>query len=236
MNKILIIEDDPEVARLIQVALKPEGYAYEHAKNGKEAFSLITIFNPDVLLLDLMLPDIDGMTIIKRVRQSSRVPIIVISARDEDIDKVTALDLGADDYLTKPFSIDELLARVRVALRRVAREAQSGPDSLLSAASVYHNGALTIDFAAQSVKMNEEEIHLTPMEYKVLVTLAKNTSRVLTHHYLLKQVWGNDSIEDTSSLRVTMATLRHKLEKDTHETYIKTHIGVGYQMLQVPKA
>lgn len=229
-NRILIVEDDPEVARLIQMTLRSADYKYGIARNGNKTLQFIPIFQPDVLLLDLMLPDMDGMDIIKQIRAANNnIPIIVISARDEDADKVQALDLGADDYLTKPFSIDELLARIRVSLRRTNIIYNNGKTNINN----YCNGELTINFDSQTVKVNQNEIHLTPIEYKVLMILAENTSRVLTHRYLLKEVWGTESVEDTSSLRVTIATLRKKIEVNTQNQYIKTHIGVGYQMVQV---
>ena len=187
-------------------------------------------YSPDVVILDLGLPDMDGVDIIKKVRGWSNLPIIVVSARNEDSDKVSALDAGADDYLTKPFSVDELLARLRVALRRVRYDSQK----LKEESSVYMNGDLKIDYAAGCVYVGEKEIHLTPIEYKLLCLLAKNTGKVLTHNYILKEVWGNALASDTPSLRVFMATLRKKIEPVPSEPkYIQTHIGVGYRMLRV---
>ena len=184
------------------------------------------------MLLDLGLPDMEGVEIIKRVRTWSSMPIIVISARSEDSDKVEALDAGADDYLTKPFSIDEFLARLRVALRRVhsMREYQEEENSH------YVNGDLAIDYAAACVYVEGKEIHLTPIEYKLLCLLARNTGKVLTHNYILKEVWGSTLMSDTPSLRVFMAALRKKIEPVPSEPrYIQTHIGVGYRMLRVEK-
>lgn len=170
-----------------------------------------------------------GVTLIQKIRSWSNLPIIVISARSEDSDKVSALDAGADDYLTKPFSVEELLARLRVALRRVRYDTQKTDQE----ASVYQNGALKIDYAGGCAYRGEQEIHLTPIEYKLLCLLAKNTGKVLTHNYILSQVWGNSTASDTPSLRVFMATLRKKLETDpSHPQYIQTHIGVGYRMLR----
>lgn len=227
--KILVIEDDPAITNLIRTTLDTQNYQYHTAKNGTGALLDAVSYNADVIILDLGLPDMDGVEIIQKVRGWSNVPIIVVSARSEDQDKVEALDAWADDYLTKPFSIDELLARLRAALRR------SRTDETVSQAqaSVYHNGDLTIDFAAGCAYMNEKEIHLTPIEYKLLCVLAKNTGKVLTHNYILKEVWGNAAASDTPSLRVFMATLRKKIEQNpSMPKYIQTHIGVGYRMIR----
>ena len=231
MNKplILVVEDDIAVARLIATTLDTQNYQYHRAQNGAGALLDAACCRPDVMLLDLGLPDMDGVDIIKKIRAWSNMPIIVVSARSEDADKVAALDAGADDYLTKPFSVEELLARLRVALRRVRYDtARPGPES-----SVYENGALKIDYAAGCVYRDGVEIHLTPSEYKLLCVLAKNTGKVLTHNYLLNEVWGSPSASDTPSLRVFMATLRKKVEADpSHPEYIQTHIGVGYRMIR----
>ena len=187
---------------------------------------------PDVMLLDLGLPDTDGVEIIKKIRSWSNMPIIVVSARSEDFDKVSALDAGADDYLTKPFSVDELLARLRVALRRVRYVS----DRLGEESSSYENGDLRIDYSAGCVFLSDREIHLTPIEYKLLCLLAKNTGKVLTHNYILKEVWGSPTASDVSSLRVYMATLRRKIEKNSNGVqYIQTHVGIGYRMLRINK-
>lgn len=231
MNKpqILIIEDDNAIGNLISTTLETQHYQYRRAKNGASGVLEAASCRPDVILLDLGLPDMDGVDIIKKVRTWSNTPIIVISARSEDSDKVSALDAGADDYLTKPFSVEELLARLRVALRRVRYDTQKTDQE----ASVYQNGALKIDYAGGCAYRGEQEIHLTPIEYKLLCLLAKNTGKVLTHNYILSQIWGNSTASDTPSLRVFMATLRKKLETDpSHPQYIQTHIGVGYRMLR----
>ena len=171
----------------------------------------------------------DGVEIIRKVRGWSSVPIIIVSARSEDQDKVEALDDGADDYLTKPFSIDEFLARLRVSLRRSRTDQSAAP----AQSSLYQNGELRIDYAAGCAYMEEEEIHLTPIEYKLLCVLAKNTGKVLTHNYILKEVWGTALTADIPSLRVFMATLRKKIERDpSSPKYIQTHIGVGYRMIR----
>lgn len=228
--KILVVEDDPAITCLIRTTLDTQGYQYHTAKSGAGAMLDATSYNADVIILDLGLPDMDGVDIIRKVRGWSNVPIIVVSARSEDQDKVEALDAGADDYLTKPFSIEELLARLRVALRRsrAAEDNVSQPQL-----RVYHNDELSIDYAAGCAYMDGEEIHLTPIEYKLLCVLAKNTGKVLTHNYILKEVWGSALVSDIPSLRVFMATLRKKIEKNPSEPkYIQTHIGVGYRMIR----
>ena len=185
--------------------------------------------NPDVILLDLGLPDMDGVEVIRRIRSWSIVPIIVISARSEDSDKIEALDTGADDYLTKPFSVEELLARLRVTQRRLAL---LQPSSISD--SFYENGKLRIDYAAGCVFLGEKELHLTAIEYKLLCLLAKNTGKVLTHKYILQNVWGSSWENDIGTLRVYMATLRKKLEgTEGSPQYIQTHIGIGYRMLRI---
>ena len=234
MNKpqILIVEDDNAVANLIAATLETQDYAYKRAENGAGAVMEALSCKPDVVLLDLGLPDTDGVEIIKKIRSWSNMPIIVVSARSEDFDKVPALDAGADDYLTKPFSVDELLARLRVALRRVRYDS----DRLGEESSAYENGELRIDYSAGCVYLSDKEIHLTPIEYKLLCLLAKNTGKVLTHNYILKEVWGSPTASDVSSLRVYMATLRRKIEKSSNGVqYIQTHVGIGYRMLRINK-
>ena len=225
--KILVVEDDSTVRNLITTTLKSNNYAYITAANGEAAIAAATTQQPDILFLDLGLPDMDGIAIIKRIRSWSQMPIIVISARSEDADKVAALDAGADDYLTKPFSVTELLARLRVAQRRISAVASNSADS------VFRNGGLTIDYGAGCVTLSGEEMKLTPTEYKLLCLLAKDAGKVLTHTYLTNKIWGSSSESDMASLRVHMATLRKKLEKDSQTQYIQTHIGIGYRMLKV---
>lgn len=235
MNKpqILIVEDDTAVSNLIATTLELQNYQYRKARNGASAVMDALTYRPDVMLLDLGLPDMDGVEIIKKIRSWSNMPIIVVSARSEDTDKVEALDAGADDYLTKPFSVEELLARLRVALRRVRYDSQKVSEE----SSIYVNGDLKIDYAAGCVYMEGKEIHLTPIEYKLLCLLAKHTGKVLTHNFIIREIWGSGyTASDTSSLWVFMATLRKKIETDpAHPRYIKTHIGVGYRMLRVEK-
>ena len=231
MNKpqILIVEDDTAVSNLIATTLELQNYQYRKARNGASAVMDALTYRPDVMLLDLGLPDMDGVEIIKKIRSWSNMPIIVVSARSEDTDKVEALDAGADDYLTKPFSVEELLARLRVALRRVRYDSQKVSEE----SSIYVNGDLKIDYAAGCVYMEGKEIHLTPIEYKLLCLLAKHTGKVLTHNFIIHEVWGGYEAPDTSSLWVFMATLRKKIEADpAHPKYIRTHIGVGYRMMR----
>ena len=230
MNKytILVVEDDKPVRTLITTTLKANGYRFIEALTGEEAILQATSHNPDIILLDLGLPDMDGVEIIRKVRSWSNVPIIVISARSEDSDKIDALDSGADDYLTKPFSVEELLARLRVTQRRLAMLGAEHADT------VFVNGSLRIDYAAGCAYLDENELHLTPIEYKLLCLLAQNVGKVLTHTYITQKIWGNSWENDIASLRVFMATLRKKLESAPDSPqYIQTHIGVGYRMMKV---
>ena len=221
MNKILIlvVEDDRPVRNLIVTTLKTHDYKYLTAENGTTAIMEASSHQPDIILLDLGLPDMEGVDVIKKIRTWSNVPIIVISARSEDADKIEALDAGADDYITKPFSVEELLARIRVTIRRLAMLGMGE----MQDTSIFENGDLKIDYTAGCTYLKEEELHLTPIEYKVL-----------THTYITRQIWGSSSENDIASLRVFMATLRRKLEPDKNGTaYIQTHIGIGYRMLKV---
>ena len=232
MNKplILVVEDDVHVRNLITLNLKTHDYKYITAQNGESAIMEASSHNPDIILLDLGLPDIDGVEVIKKVRTWSNMPIIVISARSEDSDKIEALDAGADDYLTKPFSVEEMLARLRVTQRRLAILSAG----TLSSASVFTNGALKIDYAAGCAYLDGEELHLTPIEYKLLCLLSKNVGRVLTHTFITQNIWGSSWENAVASLRVFMATLRKKIEKDVNSPqYIQTHVGIGYRMLKV---
>lgn len=232
MNKplILVVEDDKPVRNLIATTLKTHDYKYVEAKNGAGALLEASTHNPGIALLDLGLPDMDGVEVIKRIRTWSNMPIIVISARSEDRDKIEALDNGADDYLTKPFSVEELLARIRVAQRRLSLM----QTEQASAGSLFTNGDLKIDLAAGCAYLGDEQIHLTPIEYKLLCVLAANVGKVLTHTYITQRVWGSSWDNDVASLRVFMATLRKKLEPcPDSPRYIQTHIGVGYRMLRL---
>lgn len=232
MNKplVLVVEDDRPVRNLIVTTLKSHDYRYLTAENGKTAIMEASSHNPDIVLLDLGLPDIDGTEVITNIRGWSDMPIIVISARSEDSDKITALDAGADDYLTKPFSVEELLARLRVTQRRLLLLKSSND----AGKPVFQNGELKIDYAAGCVYLKGEEMHLTPIEYKLLCLLSHNVGKVLTHTYITMQIWGSSRENDIASLRVFMATLRKKLEPEkTSPQYIQTHIGIGYRMLRV---
>lgn len=231
MNKplILVVEDDTAIRNLITTTLETQDYRFHTAPNGVQALLESVSQKPDIMLLDLGLPDMDGIEIIKKVRSWSNLPIIVISARSEDRDKIDALDAGADDYLTKPFSVEELLARLRVVQRRLAMIKNGSP----AEASVFVNGALRIDYAAGCAYLDEEELHLTPIEYKLLCLLSRNVGKVLTHTFITQNIWGSNWENDVASLRVFMATLRKKIEKGPDSPqYIQTHIGVGYRMIK----
>lgn len=230
MNKpfILVAEDDKPISKLITTTLETQGYKFLAAATGELTIMEAVSRQPDLMILDLGLPDMDGVEIIRKVRTWSNLPIIVVSARSEDRDKIEALDAGADDYLTKPFSVEELLARLRVSLRRI----QYDREKLQKDASTFVNGSLKIDYAAGCVWMNGEEIHLTPSEYKLLCLLAKHVGKVLTHNYILHEIWGNHPY-DVPALRVFMATLRKKIDASAQQKLIQTHIGIGYRMLQV---
>ena len=232
MNKplIFVVEDDAPVRNLITTTLKAHDYRFLTAANGESAILEASSHNPEIMLLDLGLPDIDGVEVIRRVRSWSQMPIIVISARSEDADKIDALDAGADDYLTKPFSVEELLARLRVTQRRLT-VLQAG---VANTEPVFTNGKLKVDYAAGCAFLDGEELHLTPSEYKLLCLLCRNVGKVLTHTFITQQIWGRSWENDVASLRVFMATLRKKLEKEPcSPQYIQTHIGVGYRMLKV---
>ena len=232
MNKplVLVVEDDGAIRNLITTTLETRDYKYCTAKNGGQAIMETVSRNPAVMLLDLGLPDMDGVDVIRKVRSWSKMPIIVISARSEDTDKIDALDAGADDYLTKPFSVEELLARLRVTQRRLLMMRNDS----LAETSVFINGALRIDYAAGCAFLGGEELHLTPIEYKLLCLLSRNVGKVLTHTYITQNIWGSSWENDIASLRVFMATLRKKLEKGADAPqYIQTHIGVGYRMVKV---
>lgn len=233
MNKtqVLVVEDDIPVRNLITTTLKTHDYRFIIAGNGEEAIMQAATCNPDVLFLDLGLPDVDGIEVIKKVRQWSNMPIIVISARSEDEDKIEALDAGADDYLTKPFSVEELLARLRVMQRRIALLSS---DAKTGECFIYTNGQLKIDYVAGCAYLNDEELKLTPIEYKLLCLLSKHTGKVLTHKYITSNVWGSTWDNNVASLRVFMATLRKKIENAPDSPqYIQTHIGIGYRMMKI---
>lgn len=226
--RILVIEDEPQMQKFLHAALGAEGYRVLAASTGEEGLLLARTHNPDLVLLDLGLPDMDGMDVTRRLRAWSKRPIIVISARGREEDKVGALDVGADDYLTKPFGVGELKARMRVALRHAVLRAEERVEPELTV------GDLRIDLDARRVFRATEEVHLTPNEYKLFAYLMKNAGKVLTHRQLLKEVWGPPYASQTHYLRVYMVQLRHKLEADAaRPRYLVTEAGVGYR-LRVP--
>jgi two-component system KDP operon response regulator KdpE len=221
-NKILIIDDDAAIRRLLKVSLKSQGYAVFEAVNGQEGTEQAAMVNPELIILDLGLPDMDGLLVLKSLREWTRVPLIVLTVRDAETDKVALLDAGANDYLTKPFSVPELLARIRAALR-LTQGSESGP--------IFKNGDLEIDFAGHVVKVRDKIVKLTSTEYKLLSLLAQNAGKLLTQKQLLKEVWGIAAIERSHYLRVYIAQLRHKLEEDpSRPNLIITEPGVGYRL------
>jgi two-component system KDP operon response regulator KdpE len=221
---VLVVEDEPSIQKFLAASLSAAGYRLTEAYSGEQAIREATQHPPDLVILDLGLPDIDGQTVLARLREWLQAPIIVLSARDQEQQKVLALDHGADDYLTKPFSTAELLARMRVALRHAAKtgEAES---------PIFQTGELKIDLATRRVFVRDEEIHLTPIEYKVLTTLAHHAGKVLTHRQLLQAVWGPQQSQEVHYLRVFMAGLRRKIEADSAQPrYLLTEQGVGYRL------
>jgi two-component system KDP operon response regulator KdpE len=224
---ILMIEDEPPIRRFLRASLSCEGYRLAEAETGQQGLSMAATQPPDLVILDLGLPDMDGLQIIAALRRWSQMPIIILSARGQEKDKVMALDQGADDYLSKPFGMDELLARIRVALRHQARI--SGQSA--GAATRFSVGDLTVDLEARRVFMRGQEIHLTPIEYRLLTTFVQHAGKVLTHRFLLKEVWGPGHSEETHYLRVFTANLRRKLEADSaRPRYLLTEQGVGYRL------
>lgn len=225
---ILIVDDEKSIRNFIQVSIETQGYKCIDADNGSTALMLIGSRLPDIIVLDLGLPDMDGLDVIKKVRTFSQIPILVISARGHDREKVEALDAGADDYLTKPFSIIELLARIRVMLRHKSMQKITDKKEQV----IYKLKDLVLDTDKHRVWVADQEIRLTPNEYKVLVLLAENHGKVLTHKFITKEIWGGTQAEDIQSLRVCMGNLRRKLREDlSHPKYIITEIGVGYRLL-----
>ena len=228
--KLLVIEDEQEIRRFLRVSLECHGYRLVEAATGREGILHAAGQQPDLLLLDLGLPDIDGLELIRQVRQWSQVPIVVLSARGREEEKVAALDAGADDYLTKPFGVGELLARIRVALRH-ALGAREGEEP------VFVLERLRVDLVRRQVFVGEDEVHLTPIEYRLLATMIKHAGKVLTHRQLLKEVWGPDSVAERHYLRVYMAQLRRKIEADpARPRFLLTEPGVGYRLAAVPPA
>ena len=222
---IIIIEDEKNICNFIETVLSPQGYQVTCANTGTDGLKLIESLKPDVVLLDLGLPDMDGLELIQEVRSTSALPIIVISARTQEKSKVAALDQGADDYLTKPFGTSELMARIRTALRhsQTGASAKSQP--------LYHVGDLMIVFERRLVKVKDQDVHLTQIEYKLVSLLAQNAGRVLTYDYIINEIWGPYADSNNQILRVNMAHIRRKLEANPAEPqYIYTEIGVGYRM------
>jgi len=223
--RILLIEDDPQIRRFLRASLPTQGYELLEAESGREGLGLVAAQIPDLILLDLGLPDMEGIEVIHRVREWSNVPVVVLSARDQEREKVATLDAGADDYLTKPFGVGELMARIRVGLRR-SSQAREG-----SKETVFSMGNITVDLEKRQVFRGSEEIHLTPIEYKLLATLIKYQGKVVTHRQLLKEVWGPSHIDQNPYLRIFILNLRRKLEDNpTRPTYLLTDPGVGYRL------
>ncbi len=221
---VLVIEDEFPIRRFLRTALANHGYRFVEAETAKDGLAALSTRPPDLMILDLGLPDLDGLEVIRQVREWSSLPIIILSARGQESDKVSALDAGADDYLTKPFSVGELLARLRVLLRHAARLGEKEEP-------VFITGDLRVDLSKREVYIGEEEVHLTPIEYKLLTTLIRYAGKVVTHRQLLKEVWGPSYVEEGQYLRVYMTQLRHKLEADpARPRYLTTELGVGYRL------
>ena len=222
---VLVIEDEPQMRRFLRPALEGQGYRVVEAATASEALVLASSHNPDLVILDLGLPDGDGLQVTRRLREWSTAPIVVVSARGQEADKVAALDAGADDYLTKPFGTGELFARLRVAQRHTASLTLEAGDPVFEATG------LKVDLGARQVFRDGQEVHLTPLEYKLLTTLIRHAGKVVTHRQLLKEVWGPGSTDQTHYLRVYMGQLRHKIEEDpARPRYLTTEIGVGYRL------
>ena len=220
--KILVIEDDKYISNFIEVSLRKSGYEVLVGENAAAGLFLYTSHKPDILLLDLGLPDRDGIEIIRELRETSQIPIIVVSARGQEREKITALDLGANDYITKPFHMGELQARIRVVERTLTNQPRPEEEQ-------FHCDWLTVDYGKRRVLVEGQDVHLTPIEYRLLILLIHNRGKVLTHNYILKQVWGYESC-DSKSVRAFMATLRRKIEKDTAKPrFILTEVGIGYR-------
>ncbi|HZS79751.1 MAG TPA: response regulator transcription factor [Ktedonobacteraceae bacterium] len=231
---ILTADDDPQLLRLMTRNLQLEGYEVIPTSDGQQALEEIERNSPDLVLLDVMMPKMDGFTVCNRVRQFSSVPIIIVTARGQDQDKVRGLDLGADDYLTKPFSVDELLARVRAVLRRSQLSAKEHAQGMRTTLTT---GDLTIDFAQHLVTLKGQEVPLTPTEYRILEYLAQNAGRVVTQDLLLEHVWGSEYLGESHMLQVNINRLRRKLEADPSSPhYIQTKVGVGYTLASLPPA
>ena len=222
---VLLIEDEPEIRRFLRTTLPEHGFKFSEAVTGQDGLAQAKARNPDLILLDLGLPDLEGTEVIKRLREWTPTPIIVLSARDQEQVKVAALDLGADDYVTKPFGVNELLARMRATLRQMARASVEQGDP------VFTTGQLRVDLGRRQVYVSDEEVHLTPIEYKLLTTLVRYAGKVVTHRQLLKEVWGPLHVDEGHYLRVYMRQLRNKLEANPAQPqYLLTELGVGYRL------
>lgn len=222
---VLLIEDEPEIRRFLRATLPPQGYRLYEATTGQDGLAQAAARNPDLVLLDLGLPDMDGLEVARRLRDWARTPIIVLTARGQEQQKIEALDAGADDYVTKPFGVGELLARMRVALRHAARTSEQEPEE------VFTVGALRVDLLRRQVTVRDRVVHLTPIEYKLLTTLIQHAGKVVTHRQLLKEVWGPLHVEEAHYIRVYMRQLRNKLEEDpARPRYLVTELGVGYRL------
>ena len=222
---IIVIEDEVQIRRFLRTTLVSEGYHVIEAETGKQGLTEASMSKPDLIILDLGLPDMDGVEVVKELRTWSSVPIIVLSARSQESDKVSALDAGTNDYLVKPFGVGELLARIRVALRHVS-SAQNGQEE-----GTFSVDELKVDMAHRKITVSGTEVHLTPIEYRLLTVLVKHAGKVLTHQLLLKEVWGPNYVERAHYLRIYMGILRHKLEKDpARPRFLLTEVGVGYRL------
>jgi two-component system KDP operon response regulator KdpE len=220
-SRILVVDDEPEIRRFLRASLRAKQYEVLEASNGTQALELMAQHQPDLMILDLGLPDIDGVEVTRRIREWSQIPIIILSVRDREKDKIEALDAGADDYLTKPFGVGELMARMRVVMRRIPSEAQE---------SVFTVKGLKIDLSRHQVSLTDKEIPLTPTEFDLLRVLIQNAGKVITHRQLIQKVWGSGYEDESRLLRVNISNLRHKIEPDPNQPYyILTELGVGYR-------
>ncbi|MGA7596214.1 MAG: response regulator [Gallionella sp.] len=225
---IIVIEDEAQIRRFLRTSLASEGYQIVEAETGRQGLSEAATRKPDLIILDLGLPDMDGVEVVKGVRAWSSVPVIILSARAQERDKISALDAGADDYLVKPFSVGELLARIRVALRH-GYSVASGDE-----AGVFSVDELKVDLIHRRIMVSGAEVHLTPIEYRLLTVLVKHAGKVLTHRLLLKEVWGPNYVDRAHYLRIYMGILRHKLERDpARPRFLLTEVGVGYKLAAV---
>lgn len=227
---ILLIEDEPQMRRFLRITLQSQGYRLVEAATGQEGLAQAATRNPGLILLDLGLPDLDGLEVTQKLREWTRTPIIVLSAREQERDKIRALDAGADDYLTKPFNAGELLARIRVALRHAAKQHSSQNEPVF----ILNN--LRVDLAQRQIYLGDKEVHLTPIEYKLLTVLIRHAGKVITHHQLLKEVWGPEQVNEVQYLRVHMTHLRHKLESDpARPRFLMNEPGIGYRLKYDPE-